>query len=865
MNEIILTSSALILFIAALRRLLRGRISPTLQYALWLLVAARLLIPGTLFTAPVTLVGLAEDIHSAVVDSITLETPPSDLDHFAPIENSGQSITIPVTPLPIPGQSGGAAVAPTPQTSPVSAKQDIDWLDFVWKSGILAVTSAFIISNLLFYCKLRRCRQRIPAAELPIHCTVPVYFADDLDAPCLFGLRSAVYVNAAAMHPERLRHILVHELTHRRHGDHIWSLLRCVCLAIHWYNPLVWWAALLSRRDCEMSCDSAAIRKLGEPSGISYGETLMAMLTASPAGLLHTATTMNASKRTMMERLKLIVHRPRMMKLTLFAVALVTTGAVMFTFGGCADNADTSDPDSSITDLDDDRQPDENTSSTSDPANDGKLTPPENGFGFIPSSPVVYIHPSMLFSMELPTLWQDSMVFTETEDGVKFYDAASYQAGSENGWLFSVHPQPADWTGNQNPTLLLAEFDPNGTPQTYLLEYNSEFGEKSAELLQMIADSFALTASPEQFSHLIHDNYEKNLALAITYLPYLNWINYREVYGENSLMPLLSALWQFADSGIATWGQYHDLLSLTNDGLDGAYSEGLSAIFESLYLQNNERFLSVINSDFITNTERERVAAYVKYGIGSEPVERGSEQVTFNDNEVMMGLTRSYGPTAWSAGSPTNLSLTLTGDWTLDGIRAALFAAVSEYVTGTILDGDLTSIEIGYSFRFPDEMRDGVTFTVPFHANYMDQNVYTLPSGASYSPTSRTDELIATIQLVGQGVTGQVDENFARGQAVYDLLAQLASIEDAITASHQAKDFQLLSCIREIVEGKLADAGLSDSCRVTSMSCGNHYNPLWCDIGYEQNVEYSVSFLYTEGDRSFQYTFRNTVILTTIE
>ena len=32
MNEIILTSSILILFIAALRRLLRGRISPTLQY-----------------------------------------------------------------------------------------------------------------------------------------------------------------------------------------------------------------------------------------------------------------------------------------------------------------------------------------------------------------------------------------------------------------------------------------------------------------------------------------------------------------------------------------------------------------------------------------------------------------------------------------------------------------------------------------------------------------------------------------------------------------------------------------------------------------------------------------------------------------
>ena len=41
MKEILLTSSFLILALSLLRRLLRGRISPTLQYALWLLVAAR--------------------------------------------------------------------------------------------------------------------------------------------------------------------------------------------------------------------------------------------------------------------------------------------------------------------------------------------------------------------------------------------------------------------------------------------------------------------------------------------------------------------------------------------------------------------------------------------------------------------------------------------------------------------------------------------------------------------------------------------------------------------------------------------------------------------------------------------------------
>ena len=43
MREILLTSSLLILVLIALRYLLRGRIRPRVQYALWLLAAVRLL------------------------------------------------------------------------------------------------------------------------------------------------------------------------------------------------------------------------------------------------------------------------------------------------------------------------------------------------------------------------------------------------------------------------------------------------------------------------------------------------------------------------------------------------------------------------------------------------------------------------------------------------------------------------------------------------------------------------------------------------------------------------------------------------------------------------------------------------------
>ena len=81
-------------------------------------------------------------------------------------------------------------------------------------------------------------------------CRYPVYLVEEgLPSPCLFGLiRPAVYLTPAAVaSPDRLRHVIAHETAHARHLDPLWSLLRCVCLAVYWFDPLVWAAAAVSR------------------------------------------------------------------------------------------------------------------------------------------------------------------------------------------------------------------------------------------------------------------------------------------------------------------------------------------------------------------------------------------------------------------------------------------------------------------------------------------------------------------------------------------------------------------------------------------------------------------------------------------
>ena len=373
MIEVLPTSSVLILALALLRRGLRGRIDPRLQYALWLLVVLRLLIPGSLFPAPVTVSGALSDWEASRAADDTVPASAADAPAQSPAAGApSQPTGADVTALPVLGplydvytEEKDFPLGTSPdqwlQEAPgedytvngvevdlEQGKQTVTYsqYDSVWSmpfwrwplyAGTALAGTILLLSNLKFYLSLRKRRRPVPPSELPTACGARVYLAEGLASPCLVGLlRPAIYLNEAALDPGRLEHILVHEETHRRHGDQLWGLVRGVCLALYWYDPLVWWAAVLSRRDCELACDHSAIRRLGEDRRLDYGQTLVSMIVPGRplTGLLRTATTMSEGKRTMKERIALIVHRPRMLKVTLAAVAVIVAAVVVLTFGG---------------------------------------------------------------------------------------------------------------------------------------------------------------------------------------------------------------------------------------------------------------------------------------------------------------------------------------------------------------------------------------------------------------------------------------------------------------------------------------------------------------------------------------------------
>lgn len=322
MIETIITSSILILIIIALRYLLRGKISSRLQYALWALVAVRLLLPFSLFESPVSVMKAIPDIHS---DYSTAVQPADTVNSRNPVLPSYDS------PALQNSQELSGSSADTKNTVNGDAMAR-----FVWLGGLILSGAFFAASNIRLSRKLRQIRKQIETPQYPL----PVYVAGGLPSPCLYGIvKPAVYITPESLSDEkRTVHVIAHELTHYHQKDHIWSFVRVFCLCVHWFNPLVWLAAVLSRRDSELACDEGTLRRIGTENRAEYGRTLIEMTTAPsrPLDIFCCATTMTGDKGEMKERIKRIAKQPKTLIISLAIVVVVAVAAVALTFGGAA-------------------------------------------------------------------------------------------------------------------------------------------------------------------------------------------------------------------------------------------------------------------------------------------------------------------------------------------------------------------------------------------------------------------------------------------------------------------------------------------------------------------------------------------------
>lgn len=327
-----LGTAGMILAVLALRWLLNGRISCRLRYALWALVLVRALLPFQMpVSAPVTTASLVPDTPSQW-EQRSVPVYRSGADAFEDAHEYYQQLE--------PGylgagpwssgyversEDGGTLTYYLDMYSPTQIVQ------CVYLAGVVLTAGAILVSNLRFRRRLCRTRREVSRGDSPI----PVYLAEGLPSPCLYGiLRPAVYLTPEAEADGALRrHVLTHELTHYAHKDHLWAVLRCACLTLHWFNPLVWAAVWLSKRDCELACDEGVVQRLGEEERFAYGRTLVDMVARNGrTDLLSCSTTMTEGKKSIQQRVELLVQHPETKKTALFLAVSLLVLAAVFTF-----------------------------------------------------------------------------------------------------------------------------------------------------------------------------------------------------------------------------------------------------------------------------------------------------------------------------------------------------------------------------------------------------------------------------------------------------------------------------------------------------------------------------------------------------
>lgn len=341
MIEWVVSSCILILAVIALRYLLRGRISLRLQYALWLLVLARLLIPVSFGSTDISVMSVVEKAPAVqAVESVRNVDTIWQADNGT-VEGYPAGPLMPDTPVTVVTIAPGVTNDQFGRMESALTLRKI--LLPVWWGGAAVTLLVFLTANLRFAARLRKSRRPLTVEGAALS----VYVAQERAVPCLFGLfRPAIYVTqAAADDPELLRHTVAHETTHFRQGDHVWALLRTVCLALHWWNPLVWWAAKLSRQDGELACDEATIRALGESERAAYGRTLIRMACGPGSHVLLTATTMDGGKTSLHERIVLLAKKPRTAVTAAIVVVLAATLCIACTFTGAKKDEAAAEPD----------------------------------------------------------------------------------------------------------------------------------------------------------------------------------------------------------------------------------------------------------------------------------------------------------------------------------------------------------------------------------------------------------------------------------------------------------------------------------------------------------------------------------------
>lgn len=343
MNEVLKTTlslscsgALLIVILLLLRPLYRTRLSRQWQYYIWLVVAARLLLP---FAPEINLMGtLFQEIGNRAVQTeyAFSQTPPfthiSQNDYTGTVQNSF-----------IKEKTNPAARNGTfPNERPVVRIWNQLWLFWLVTALLLIIRKITIFQSFVKYIRagcvevtdihlLERFGELVEQCD--IKTSVELYTNSLISSPLLIGFfRPCIILPTAQLSESSFQYTILHELTHYKRRDMFYKWLVQLTICIHWFNPLVWLMSHKIEQACELSCDEAIIKGLHPQERLAYGDTLMnAMANGGAYKNKISSVTLTESREQLQERLDAIAnfHAPStcLRFLTISLTIAICTGA----------------------------------------------------------------------------------------------------------------------------------------------------------------------------------------------------------------------------------------------------------------------------------------------------------------------------------------------------------------------------------------------------------------------------------------------------------------------------------------------------------------------------------------------------------
>lgn len=290
----LLVTTVLMGAILLVRRPVAKMFGAGVAYALWLIPAARMLMPS-LEGAAAPGGGSGMAAQDIVRDAILAGVGSSD---------------------PVAATTGQALIAPSIDYAALGVT--------FWLGG----AALFFIIQMIRYASMRD-DLLSEATEIAYIDGISVVASDQVAGPLAFGLFKR-YIAVPqdftkAYSPAERELAIAHEMAHHKSGDLFANLVAFIILCLQWFNPVAWMSWNAFRFDQEAACDARVLAGKGAEERAIYGQ---ALARAAFDGVPTFATALNTPK-TIIERLRRLTMKDASTKRRLFGKLGILTAAAL--------------------------------------------------------------------------------------------------------------------------------------------------------------------------------------------------------------------------------------------------------------------------------------------------------------------------------------------------------------------------------------------------------------------------------------------------------------------------------------------------------------------------------------------------------